>query len=306
MNHPSALLLFACFTAGCASVPPPQLVEARNAYVNSNNGLAGKLVPTDLYDARKALDQANQEFEKHGNTLECRDYAYVAQRKLELADVKARTERDRQRIAAAAKAGVNVRDAQARETNLALQATRNQLQMERQDSRELAKDLRATNQAQERDLEKSQAQLQEQTTARLSTEAQLAGAMKDLATIAAVKEEPRGVVITLSGAVLFASGQHKLLNTASSRLDQVAEALKNQDETRRMMVEGHTDSLGSDATNQPLSFDRANAVRDYLVARGVEPQRIMAMGMGSSHPVVDNNTAENRANNRRVEIIIGN
>lgn len=70
-------------------------------------------------------------------------------------------------------------------------------------------------------------------------------------------------------------------------------------------VEGHTDSQGSDATNQPLSQNRATAVRDYLVSKGVSADKISSIGMGSSRPITDNATAENRANNRRVEIIIG-
>ena len=71
-----------------------------------------------------------------------------------------------------------------------------------------------------------------------------------------------------------------------------------------MVVEGHTDNRGSDRTNQVLSLNRANAVRDYLVSRGVDGDKISAVGLGASRPLVDNKTAENRANNRRVEIVI--
>ena len=113
------------------------------------------------------------------------------------------------------------------------------------------------------------------------------------------------MVITLSGSVLFASGKYALLNTAMTKLDQVAEALKAQDSDKRMVVEGHTDSQGPDKVNQPLSLNRATAVRDYLVSRGVPSEKISAVGMGSSKPITDNLPAENRANNRRVEIIIG-
>jgi outer membrane protein OmpA-like peptidoglycan-associated protein len=113
------------------------------------------------------------------------------------------------------------------------------------------------------------------------------------------------VVITLSGGVLFASGKYALLNTAMTKLDQVAAALKAQDGDKRMVVEGHTDSQGSDATNQPLSQNRATAVRDYLVSKGVSADKISSIGLGSSRPITDNATPENRANNRRVEIIIG-
>ena len=278
---------------GCASVTPPQLVEARNAYNASTTGLAGKLTPTELYDAKKVLDRANKEFDDHGDTAEVRDYSYIAKRKVELAEVKARTELDRQRIADAVKQGVVVRDSQMKNLQEGLVKTREQLEAEKNSGALKDKDLANTT-----------AQLEAEKQARMTAEAKLAGAMKDLAAIAAVKEEARGVVITLSGSVLFASGKYALLETAKTKLDQVAEALKAQTDDKRMVVEGHTDSQGSDATNKPLSLNRANAVREYLVTKGVDANKITAVGLASSRPLVDNNTAENRANNRRVEIII--
>jgi outer membrane protein OmpA-like peptidoglycan-associated protein len=292
-------------TGACAHVAPEQLVTARAAYATSSTGLASKLMPTDLYEAKKALDKADQEFADHGDTLECRDYAYVAERKIVLTDVKARTEQDRQRIAAAAKAGVVVRDSQVKSSQLALASTREQLNKERRDNTTAANELRATNNAQSKELQATTAQLDTEKEARLTAEGKLAGAMKDLAAVAAVKEEARGMVITLSGSVLFASGKYALLNTAMTKLDQVAEALKAQDADKRMVVEGHTDSQGSDRINQPLSLNRASTVRDYLVSRGVASEKISAIGMSSSKPITDNKTADNRANNRRVEIVIG-
>jgi outer membrane protein OmpA-like peptidoglycan-associated protein len=291
--------------AACATTAPPQLVEARDAYLASNSGLAAKLTPTDLYDAKKALDKADQEFAEHGDTAECRDYAYIASRKIELSNVKARTELDRQKIAEAVKAGVVARDTQVKTTQAALASTRAELTQERRDGNTTANELRAANTQQGKDLAATTAQLDAEKQARMTAEAKLAGAMKDLAAIAAVKEEARGVVITLSGSVLFASNKYALLNTAMTKLDQVAEALKAQDADKRMVVEGHTDSQGSDNINQPLSLNRATAVRDYLVSRGVPSEKISAVGMSSSKPIVDNKTAENRANNRRVEIVIG-
>ena len=293
-------LLAACAT----TLPPSQLVEARSTYTSSSNGLTAKLSPTELYDAKKVLDKADLEFGQHGDTNECRDLAYIAQRKLELADVKARTELDRQKIAEAAKAGVVVRDVQVKNTQAALATTRETLKQERQDNNAATNELRAANKAQGQELDKTTAQLDTEKQARLSAETKLAGAMKDLAAVAAVKEEARGMVITLSGSVLFASGKFALLNTAMTKLDQVAEALKAQDADKRMVVEGHTDSQGSDRVNQPLSLNRSNAVRDYLVSRGVVAEKITAVGLGSSRPIVDNRSAENRANNRRVEIVV--
>jgi len=300
-----ATLALSGLISGCTSVAPTLLVDARGAYAASTQGLAGKLTPTELYDARKVLDKANLEFEEHGDTESCRDLAYVAGRKVELADVKARTEQDRQSIAAAVKAGVVVRDDQAKNSQAALVSTRAQLNNERRENAASTNELMAANDAQGKALQVSASQLESEKQARQTAEARLAGAMKDLAAIAAVKEEARGVVITLSGSVLFASGKYELLNTAMTRLDQVAEALKQQDAGKRMVVEGHTDSQGSDATNQPLSLNRATAVRNYLVSRGVSADRISAVGMGSTRALTDNKTPENRANNRRVEIIIG-
>ena len=148
---------------------------------------------------------------QHGDTNECRDLSYIAQRKLELADVKARTELDRQKIAEAVKAGVVVRDVQVKDTQVALASTREQLKQERQDNNAATNELRAANKAQGKELDKTAAQLDAEKQARLSAEGKLAGAMKDLAAVAAVKEEARGMVITLSGSVLFASGKFALL-----------------------------------------------------------------------------------------------
>jgi outer membrane protein OmpA-like peptidoglycan-associated protein len=290
--------------SGCATITPAELIQARDSYAASEQGLAAKLTPTELYDAKKVLDKANAEFEKNGDTLVLRDLTYVAQRKVQLADVKARTAHDRQTIADAVKAGVVLRDAQVKSGQAALASTRNQLNAERRDNAASTQELMAANDAQGRALEASASQLEAEKQGRLSAEGKLAGAMKDLAAIAAVKEEPRGVVITLSGGVLFASGRYALLNTAMTKLDQVAEALKAQDSDKRMVVEGHTDSQGSDAVNQPLSLNRATAVRNYLVSRGVAADKVTAVGMGSTKAITDNSTPENRANNRRVEIVI--
>ncbi len=314
-NQILAALTLAGLFSSCATVAPGQLVEARNAYASSSTGLAAKLTPTDLYEAKKTLDKADKEFEEHGDSLQCRDYAYIAQRKVQLADAKARTEQDRLQVAAAVKAGVVIRDSQVKATQAELAATREQLLAERNANTAATAEmknanaaataeLKNANSATSKELEKTTAQLESEKQARMSAEAKLAGAMKDLAAIAAVKEEARGVVITLSGSVLFASGKYALLNTAMTKLDQVAEALKAQEGNKKMVVEGHTDSMGSDSTNQPLSLNRATAVRNYLVSKGVASEKISAVGMGSSKPLTDNKTAENRANNRRVEIII--
>jgi outer membrane protein OmpA-like peptidoglycan-associated protein len=84
-------------------------------------------------------------------------------------------------------------------------------------------------------------------------------------------------------------------------LDQFAQGL---DPNMRVSVIGHTDSTGSDAINEPLSRDRAQAVRDYLAGRGVSPQRVEISGRGEREPVADNGSDAGRARNRRVEIFL--
>ncbi len=114
---------------------------------------------------------------------------------------------------------------------------------------------------------------------------------------------PRGMVLTL-GDVLFDTGRAELKPGASRNLDQLAQFLVEHPE-RRVQVDGFTDSVGSDSYNEELSQRRANAVREALIARGVEPSRIGAEGYGKSYPVANNNDSGGRQLNRRVEVVIG-
>ena len=110
-------------------------------------------------------------------------------------------------------------------------------------------------------------------------------------------------LITLSGSVLFATGKYELLPIARQKLDEVAKALTDQG-YKSMLVEGHTDSVGKASDNETLSLKRAESVRTYLVSRGIPSDKIRATGLGSSRSVSDNGTADGRANNRRVEIVV--
>ncbi|WP_234981488.1 OmpA family protein [Fontimonas thermophila] len=92
-----------------------------------------------------------------------------------------------------------------------------------------------------------------------------------------------------------------MLTEASRKiLDEVAESLKNQPNVR-VEIGGHTDSIGNDAYNHILSQQRAEAVRQYLISRGVSGDRLVAMGYGEFRPVASNETPEGREQNRRVE-----
>jgi outer membrane protein OmpA-like peptidoglycan-associated protein len=102
--------------------------------------------------------------------------------------------------------------------------------------------------------------------------------------------------------VLFATGKYTLLPIAKEKLNEVAKALKEHD--GKMVVEGHTDSMGPASKNQQLSLQRAQEVRNHLVSQGVESAMIEAVGRGEEQPIASNDSADGRANNRRVEIIL--
>ncbi|MCW2235735.1 OmpA family protein [Azospirillum canadense] len=112
----------------------------------------------------------------------------------------------------------------------------------------------------------------------------------------------RGIVMSL-GDVLFATGSANLTAGAQTRIDRLAQFLQQYPD-RTLQIEGYTDSTGSSSTNLRLSEARAMAVRDALTARGVNPGRIVAQGMGEAQPVASNSTDAGRQQNRRVEVVI--
>lgn len=118
------------------------------------------------------------------------------------------------------------------------------------------------------------------------------------------KTTERGLVVTL-GDVLFATGKSDLKGGAVSNLAKLA-AFLNQYQDRTVVIEGYTDSVGSDDYNQGLSQRRADSVRAYLVQQGVSSTRLTAAGMGEGSPVAGNDSSTGRQQNRRVEVIIAN
>lgn len=101
-------------------------------------------------------------------------------------------------------------------------------------------------------------------------------------------------------AVNFQTGSAVLLSTSRTALDEVARTLKNQ-ANLKAEISGHTDNVGNDGYNLTLSQQRAEAVRQYLIGKGVAPERMVAIGMGETQPVAGNDNEEGRLANRRVE-----
>jgi outer membrane protein OmpA-like peptidoglycan-associated protein len=289
MNTVLNIGLFVAFTSAiaCAAAMPPQdLVSARSAYARASTGPAQQYNPADVHAAKQQLELAEASFSEQGDVQETRDQAYVAVRKAELAESVARA-----RQSASAKEGVveamHADEKQAvAQTSAELNRTKAQLATQN-----------VAFQAQG-------VALMDEKSRRLEAEKRAAQAAADLSKFATVKQEPRGMVITLSGSILFASAKWALLPEAQLKLNDVANALIKEDPLSKIVVEGHTDSQGGAQFNQELSQHRAQAVRDYLVTRGIASDRITAQGFGPSRSVAENNSAEGRANNRRVQIVV--
>lgn len=116
------------------------------------------------------------------------------------------------------------------------------------------------------------------------------------------RQTERGIVLTI-GDVLFATGKADITSGAKRSMDKLAEFLKAQP-TRNVVIEGYTDSVGSDSYNLDLSKMRAESARNELVERGIAAERITTRGFGKRDPVASNDTPEGRKLNRRVEVII--
>jgi outer membrane protein OmpA-like peptidoglycan-associated protein len=110
--------------------------------------------------------------------------------------------------------------------------------------------------------------------------------------------------LNIPSDISFDTGRADIKPNLRPILDQFASGLSGQPNTEVRII-GHTDSQGSDAVNDPLSMQRAQAARQYLAARGVDPNRIAVAGRGEREPVADNSTEAGRARNRRVEIFLG-
>jgi len=118
-----------------------------------------------------------------------------------------------------------------------------------------------------------------------------------------VYKDARGTILAMSD-ILFDFGKATLTQELQLNLAEVAAILKSLLTESTVIIEGHTDNVGSAQRNKVLSEERATAVLNYLVERGVDKKRLKAVGYGLTKPIADNNTEEGRAKNRRVELVI--
>jgi outer membrane protein OmpA-like peptidoglycan-associated protein len=157
----------------------------------------------------------------------------------------------------------------------------------------------ATMKAQEAKQARIQAEARAREAERAKTEVdELLSQLSDLK----AKQTERGIVLTM-GDVLFAFDKATLSPEAFRNVDKLADFLRKHP-NRSVLIEGHTDSVGSDEYNLNLSEKRADAVKNALVAKGVGEERITPKGYGKKYPVASNNTSDGRQLNRRVEVVV--
>ncbi|MGD8858922.1 MAG: OmpA family protein [Myxococcales bacterium] len=291
-----SLIILGAMLAGCATPPPPrQLLDARAAYNKARTGRAAQLTPADLHTAKVALNSAEQAYQNDPESPETFALAYVALRTAQLVETKASIKDAEQQLERSEQEEAKLREAEIARAKGELARARAMLS---EQSKELA--------VKGEQLETTSEMLEAERAAREAAEKREREAMQKLAQAAAVnvKEEKRGTVIVLPGSVLFPSGKYQLTGAAQQKLTLVAGTLAPQAENHDIVVEGHTDSRGSRDYNMTLSQNRAQAVMNYLVSRGVPAEAITAVGVGPDRPIADNSTRQGRAENRRVEIIV--
>jgi outer membrane protein OmpA-like peptidoglycan-associated protein len=253
--------------AACTSTPDriEQLEVARAIVPQVESSPRAGIAATNISEARKSLDRANRLAEDGGRVGDIEFEAMVAARNAEIANEKILT-------------------AQAQEEIEQGTADRQAVLIE-------AREAEARRRAQQARSATEQAELAEHRASTLEQE------LADLR----AKKTDRGMVLTL-GDVLFDTGMATLKPGAYTTIDRLATVLK-QAPDRKVMIEGHTDSVGADDYNRQLSERRAAAVQTALLERGVTSNQITAVGKGETFPVASNDNAAGRQQNRRVEMV---
>jgi outer membrane protein OmpA-like peptidoglycan-associated protein len=263
--------------AGCQTAPETGgvLEQARSAIAQAESDPnVSKYAPTELDRARKLLVNAeNAATEQGGKDPDAANYAYLTTQMARIAQQRASEQVATARI----KAGETERQ------KILLSARENEA------NRALAQAEQARNEALSARDQVAQAQAESQ---------RLAAQLENMQ----ASQTTRGIVLTLDD-VLFDTGKAQLKSGAQRSLDQIAAFLAENPE-RRVQVEGFTDSQGADEYNRELSQKRADAVARAIMQRGVDAQRVRALGYGEEFPVADNDNAGSRQLNRRVEIIV--
>ena len=302
----TSLLLGACATP---APPPAALVEARSTLQNAE--LDPKVLanaPLELKKATDSLNRANALHAKGEATDQVNSAAYVANQQARTAMAIARTkdnesairgaELDRERARADTRS-IEAQRAQAQTTAAQAQTGAAREQAAAAEQRASGAEQRASG-AEQRASGAEQQSAAAQASA-IESRQQTDQLQQRLSELQA-KQTERGTLVTL-GDVLFEFNRAEVKPGAQASLRKLSDFLQ-QNPLRRILIEGHTDNIGSTVTNQTLSRRRADAVNAALVGMGLSAQRAESVGYGEQFPIADNSTDTNRALNRRVEVYI--
>jgi len=316
--------LLMLFLAGCGPTQKEIMAKAQmdrtnKAYAEAKgNSNVDAYAPIQLQNAGRAVQEAQQAKEPDDMI----QLGYIAERKTQVAVTVANG-----KVAEREMEKAKLEKAQLLTQKQAMDAERAKREaVTAQSDAERAR-MQATSETEKATVAKRQAEQAKQQAERAKQEAEQAQQQAAQATLAArteaekaamakaeaeqlakevsdlkAKQTERGIVLTI-GDVLFATGKANLSAQANASVTKLSEFLKNHP-TRNVLIEGHTDSVGSDEYNQVLSGKRADSVKYELVNDGVEASRITTVGYGEKHPIASNDSAQGKAQNRRVDVVI--
>jgi outer membrane protein OmpA-like peptidoglycan-associated protein len=275
---------------GCSGLPDRvDTLEQARSEVRSleQDPLANETASRELAAARKAIQEADDAYDDKESLELVEHKAYVAQRYADISKQRIAEGHAKQQIASGE-----------------LERNRVTLEAREREAERLAEENRV---AAARNLEAEQRNAQlageaAEAQQRAADAAQRASDLEAELSQLQAKQTERGLVLTL-GDVLFDTAQASLKPGAQNTLDRLAQFMQDYPD-RHVMIEGHTDSRGSDEFNRDLSERRADAVRDALVNRSISADRIRAVGLGEAYPVAGNDSDAGMQQNRRVEIVI--
>jgi outer membrane protein OmpA-like peptidoglycan-associated protein len=270
MKRTYNLLVAAAVTSllsACSSTPDriEELETARAIVPQVEASPRAGVAATNVAEARKSLDRANKLVDSGGRVGDIEFESMVASRNAQIANEK-------------------ILAAQAREEIEKGTAERQAVLIEAREAESRRRQQQAQNAQEQAELAEHRASTLEQELSELRA-----------------KKTDRGMVVTL-GDVLFDTGMATLKPGAYTTIDRLASVLKEAPD-RKVVIEGHTDSVGGDDYNQQLSERRAAAVQTALLERGVTSNQISALGKGETFPVASNDNAAGRQQNRRVEMV---
>jgi outer membrane protein OmpA-like peptidoglycan-associated protein len=296
-------LLPLAVVAGCASAEveqaaKAQLGRAQTAYRQAQSDPSVQAyAQLQLADAQKAFQAAEQA----KTPEEMQQLGYLAERKAQIASTVGATrkiEQDTQQLSK------ETGDILLQKRERELRAARGEADDARKAAEARARDAetkaREAEQARAQ-AESARAQADAEAKARAAEQAKTATLTRELADLKAQQTE-RGLVLTV-GDVLFATGKAEIASGGLRSINKLAEFLK-QNPKRNLLIEGYTDNTGSEDFNLGLSQRRADAVKDALTSKGVASDRITTKGYGPKYPVVANDSAAGRQQNRRVEVVV--